>query len=65
MRGVASVETAYMLKESAVEAVSRAAAQTVDTPFCIVDAGMNVRLMRDRDGTFGPSGFSRGGHVAA
>ena len=47
-----------MLKESAVEAVSRAAAQTVDAPFCIVDAGMNVRLMRDRDGTFGKNAAS-------
>ena len=46
------METAYMLKESTVEAVARAASQAVDTPLCVADAGLNVRLLLNDDGAY-------------
>ena len=46
------METAYVLKESIVEAVSRAASCAVDVPFGVVDAEMNIRLLRG-GGEFG------------
>ena len=47
-----------MLKESTVEAVARAASQAVDTPLCVADAGLNVRLLLNDDGQFGKSAAS-------
>lgn len=51
-KGCAAVETAYVLKESIVEAVSRAASRAVDVPFGVVDTEMNIRLLRG-GGEFG------------
>ncbi len=47
-----------MLKESTVEAVARAASQAVDTPLCVADAGLNVRLLLNDDGAFGKNAAS-------
>lgn len=47
-----------MLKESTVEAVARASSQAVDTPLCVADAGLNVRLLLNDDGAFGKSAAS-------
>ncbi len=47
-----------MLKESTVEAVSRVASQAVDTPLCVADAGLNVRLLLNDDGAFGKNAAS-------
>ena len=47
-----------MLKESTVEAVARAASQAVDTPLCVADAGLNVRLLLNDDGAFGNNAAS-------
>ena len=47
-----------MLKESTVEAVARAASQAVDTPLCVADAGLNVRMLLNDDGAFGKNAAS-------
>ena len=47
-----------MLKESTVEAVARVASQAVDTPLCVADAGLNVRLLLNDDGAFGKNAAS-------
>lgn len=47
-----------MLKESTVEAVARAASQAVDTPLCVADAGLNVRLLLNDGGAFGKNAAS-------